>query len=99
VYTPLFLYIYVNRQTLPPWICKLLLVLGIAAIAYFSHKLYKGTKAKWVALLHIFIVAPLLISIGYKCESTERQFFEVLLLLTFALFGYHLYNFIVYYEQ
>lgn len=46
-------------------------------------------KGYWVNLLHIFIIGPLLIYIGYYGEKTARLYFELLLMLGFASIGYH----------
>jgi hypothetical protein len=34
-------------------------------------------------------VGPLLVYIGYNREDTERMYFELLLMLAFAVIGYH----------
>jgi hypothetical protein len=51
----------------------------------------KDGKGIWVNLIHIFIVGPILIYIGYNGVKTARKFFEILLMLGFASIGYHLY--------
>ena len=43
----------------------------------------------WINLIHILLIGPLLIYIGYYREDTERMYFELLLMLCFAVFGYH----------
>ena len=45
----------------------------------------------WINYLHILIVGPLLLFIGYKNTETPRYAFELLLMLGFASIGYHLY--------
>jgi hypothetical protein len=46
-------------------------------------------KGYWVNLIHILIVGPLLVYIGYNREKTARLYFELLLMLAFAAIGYH----------
>ena len=46
-------------------------------------------KSPWVNYLHIFIVGPLLVKIGYDGDKTSRKYFELLLMLGFAAIGYH----------
>ena len=58
------------------------------------YKAYKHIIKKesiWISLIHILLVGPLLIYIGYNAEKTSRKFFELLLMLGFASIGYHLY--------
>lgn len=42
-------------------------------------------------MIHVFIIGPLLVYIGYNGEKTTRTIFEILLMLAFASIGYHLY--------
>jgi hypothetical protein len=46
-------------------------------------------KGYWVNLIHILLVGPLLVYIGYNSEKTHRLYFELLLMLGFAAIGYH----------
>jgi hypothetical protein len=46
-------------------------------------------KGYWVNLIHILLVGPLLLYIGYNGEKTPRLYFELLLMLGFAAIGYH----------
>jgi hypothetical protein len=86
----LFLYIGIMQTKLPKIIYPILICLGIVIILYHIYKsLYK--KDAWINYIHIFIIGPLLIYIGFKKEQTPRKFFEIILMLAFASFGYHLY--------
>jgi hypothetical protein len=70
----------------------ILLGLGLIIIFYHIYKVYnyiKLGKGYWVNLIHIFIVGPLLVYIGYNRENTARLYFELLLMLGFASIGYH----------
>jgi hypothetical protein len=40
-------------------------------------------------LIHILLIGPLLIWIGYKKEKTPLYAFDLLLMLGFASIGYH----------
>ena len=88
----LFLYVGMNRENIPKSLFNVLFYLGIFIILYHLYKAYgylKIDKGIWVNLIHIFIVGPLLIYIGYNGEKTTRKFFEILLMLGFASIGYH----------
>jgi len=88
----LFLYVGIIREQIPKVLFPILLVLGVVIIFYHIYKTYnyiKEGKGFWVNLIHIFIVGPLLIFIGYYGKETSRLYFELLLMLGFASIGYH----------
>jgi hypothetical protein len=88
----LFLYVGIKRDNIPSYMYPLLLGLGIIIILYHIYKTYnyiKADKPYWVNLIHILLVGPLLIYIGYNRENTKRKYFELLLMLGFASIGYH----------
>jgi peptidoglycan/LPS O-acetylase OafA/YrhL len=90
----LFLYVGINREKIYKPLFSVLFYLGLVIIFYHLYKIYgylKANKGIWVNLIHVFIVGPLLIYIGYNGEKTTRKFFELLLMLGFASIGYHLY--------
>jgi len=90
----LFIYVGINRDKIYKPIFTALLYLGLLIILYHLYKIYgyiKQGKGIWVNLIHVFIVGPLLIYIGFNGEKTTRKFFELLLMLGFASIGYHLY--------
>lgn len=90
----LFLYVGINRDKIYKPLFSVLFYLGLVIIFYHLYKIYgylKANKGIWVNLIHVFIVGPLLIYIGYNGEKTTRKFFELLLMLGFASIGYHLY--------
>lgn len=90
----LFLYVGINREKIYKPLFSVLFYLGFLIIIYHLYKIYgylKANKGIWVNLIHVFIVGPLLIYIGYNGEKTARKFFELLLMLGFASIGYHLY--------
>jgi hypothetical protein len=88
----LFLYVGMSRDNTIPILYPILLGLGIIIIFYHIYKTYKyikDGKGYWVNLIHIFLIGPLLIYIGYNREKTSRKFFELLLLFGFSAIGYH----------
>ena len=87
----LFLYVGIYREKVYKPLFTILLFLGFIVIFYHLYKIFNIGKSVWVNLIHIFIVGPLLVYIGYSGEKTTRKFFEVLLMLGFASIGYHLY--------
>lgn len=93
IFGSLFLYIGLTRTAMPNYMFTVSLVLGIIIILYHSFKLFlKVTKKEfggWINLIHIFIVGPLLLYIGYTNKDTSRKYFELLLMLAFAVIGYH----------
>lgn len=88
----LFLYVGITKNNIYEFMYPILLYLGIIIILYHIYKVYnyiKAGKGYWVNLIHILLVGPLLIYIGYNREKTERKYFEMLLMLGFASIGYH----------
>ena len=94
----LFLYVGIQRTNIPTFMFPLLLGLGVIVILYHIFKVYtymKLGKGYWVNLIHILLVGPLLVYIGYNGEKTARLYFELLLMLGFAAIGYHGYYMLV----
>lgn len=90
----LFLYVGINREKIYAPIFNVLFYLGFIILFYHLYKIYNNVKANkgvWVNLIHVFIVGPIVLYIGYNGEKTTRKFFELLLMLGFASIGYHLY--------
>jgi hypothetical protein len=90
----LFLYVGINREKIYKPLFRTMVLLGFIIITYHLYKIYgylKAGKGIWVNLIHVLIVGPLLVYIGYNGEKTSRKFFELLLMLAFASIGYHLY--------
>lgn len=88
----LFLYVGIRKTEIPKFLFQLLFVTGILILLIHGYKAYrhlvKGESA-WVNYIHIFLIAPLLLYIGYNKEETKRFAFEILLMLGFAVIGYH----------
>ena len=94
----LFLYVGIQRTNIPTCMFPLLLGLGVIVILYHIFKVYtymKLGKGYWVNLIHILLVGPVLVYIGYNGEKTQRLYFELLLMLGFAAIGYHGYYMLV----
>ena len=88
----LFLYVGIERTNIPSFMFPLLLGLGVIVILYHMFKVYtymKQGRGYWLNLIHILLVGPLLVYIGYNGEKTARLYFELLLMLGFASIGYH----------
>jgi hypothetical protein len=90
----LFFYVGIKQDNMPHFMFPVLLGLGVFVAAYH---LYKATLKKdaWVNYIHIFLVAPLLVIIGFSQEKTPRKYFELVLMLGFASLGYHVHYLIV----
>jgi uncharacterized membrane protein len=86
------LFVGMNRNNNPEYIYNVLLLLGI--VIFFYH-IYKAVvkiheqKSAWVNSIHIFIIAPTLLYVGYNKKETKRLYYEILLLLGFSAIGYH----------
>jgi len=84
----LFLYVGIRKTDISLFMFPILLGLGAIIIPYHAYKA-SIKKSGWVNYIHIFLVGPLLMYIGYNGVETERKFFELLLMLGFAALGYH----------
>jgi hypothetical protein len=88
----LFLYVSINGTNTPAFIFPLLKYLGIIIIVYHCYKGYLkivDAKSAWVNYIHIFLIGPLLITIGLNGINTSRKYFELLLMAGMASIGYH----------
>ena len=96
---PVLIYVGIQRASLPEWAFKALIGLGLVVLLYQSYKSWikysSGSLSLWVNLIHVFIIAPVILYIGLKGRDTPRSAFEILLLLGFSAFGYHLYYLIL----
>ena len=86
----LFLYVGMYRDSVCPLTYYVLFGLGAIIILYHLYKLWlkKGLNG-WVNWIHVLLIGPLLIYIGYNREKTARLFYEITLMLGFAAIGYH----------
>jgi ABC-type uncharacterized transport system YnjBCD permease subunit len=94
--TPLFLYVGFTRAETPRWLYLALLTIGAVILLYHGFKLVLRLKARssyaWVNAIHVALVAPLLLFIGYHKKETPRSAYELLLMLGFAAGGYHMFS-------
>jgi hypothetical protein len=74
---------------MPSFMYPIMMVLGVFIIIYHIYKAYMDPKFAWVNYIHIFIVGPLLLYIGFTKEKTNRKYYELILMLAFAAIGYH----------
>ena len=84
----LFLYVGIMKTGIPSFMYPVLLGLGAIVVLYHIYKAYTK-KSAWVNYIHIFLVGPLLMYIGYNGVATERKFFELLMMMGFAAIGYN----------
>jgi hypothetical protein len=93
---PLFLFVGFRRADTPEWLYNVLFGLGILIGVYHSVKAmirwHTSSQLLWVNLLHVLIVVPLLLWIGFLGKKTERPAYELLLIAGFGALGYHLKN-------
>lgn len=96
---PLFLYVALSRANTVTPVYGVLLALGVVILLYHGYKAWirflSGSSMIWVNLIHMLVVAPLLIYIGYREKYTPRYAYELLALIAFAALGYHTYHLIV----
>jgi len=99
VVTPFFIYIGIQRTSIPEVLYSGLIGLSIAIFFYHFYRGYSNWKAGksslWVNLFHMAIIVPLLLWIGYHGKNTSRAAFEMMLLLGFSALGYHLYRLVL----
>jgi len=94
VVAPVFLFIGLKRAQTPHWMYLALIIIGIIIFIYHGIKIIIRIGIQsgyiWINSLHLLLVAPLLIYIGYHKKYTPRFAYELLLMLGFASGGYHL---------
>ena len=99
VIVPFLLWIGFNRAATPEWMYSVLFGTGIFVLLYHSYKaisrLIAASPVVWINLIHVLLIAPLLLWIGYYAKRTERPAYDMLLIAAFGALGYHLYKVIV----
>ena len=89
----LLLYVGIKGKTMPLFMYPTLLVIGISILAAHGYSAIStyGQKPSglWVNLFHIFIVAPVILSIGIKGNQSPYYLFQFMIMLGFAAIGYH----------
>ncbi len=93
---PLFLYVGMTRADTPQWLYLALFTIGWVILLYHGFKLVLRLKTHsnyaWINAIHVILIAPLLLFIGYNKKETPRYAYELLLMLGFAAGGYHLFS-------
>ena len=96
IVVPLFLFIGFYRASTPQWLYNAIFVVGAVVLVYHGFKFvvrYMGESGYiWVNAIHVLLVAPLLLYIGYHKRDTPRFAYELLLMLGFGAGGYHLFS-------
>ncbi len=99
VIAPLLMFVGFTRAATPEWLYNVLFGMGILVFLYHGYKAFMRLLAYspviWVNLIHVLIVAPLLLWIGYHAKTTGRPAYDMLLMTAFAAFGFHLYKLVV----
>ena len=85
---PLFLYVAYKKNTNNIYMYYLLLLLGIYAIYKHSTEI-KTYGFSFVSIVHILLVGPLLVYIGWLKTNTPNGAYELLLMSGFAVIAYH----------
>jgi hypothetical protein len=92
---PLLLAIgFIKPESISPLLYKVIFGSGLFILFYHAYKAYmkimdKGFGSAWVNYIHILLVAPVLIAIGYGNGDAPRYFREICMMLGFAAIGYH----------
>jgi hypothetical protein len=98
ILAPGLLWIAFRRAASPSWVYTGLLFVGIFMIVYHGYRAFvrivKKSPYAWVNLIHTFVIAPLLIYIGWNGRDTPRAAYEMLAMVGFAGLGYHIYSLI-----
>jgi hypothetical protein len=96
IIVPFLLFIGFKRADTPHWVYMSVFATGIIILLYHSFRLFTRLRANssnaWINAIHVLLVAPLLIYIGYHKKETPRSAYELLLLLAFGAGGYHLFS-------
>lgn len=96
---PFLLWIGFQRAATPEWVYHVLFGTGLLILAYHGFKAVGRFFAKsqflWVNVIHVLFVAPLLLWVGYHAKKTERPAYDMLLIVAFGAFGYHLYKLVI----
>jgi len=91
---PLFLYVGFQRAATPEWLYNVLYGLGLLLLVFHGYKaivrVYAKSGAAWISLFHTFLIAPLLLWMGYEGKKTGRPYYELMLIAGFGALGYHI---------
>jgi hypothetical protein len=88
IFSTLLGFIGIKQTNMPAIMFPIVFWLGCVVIFYHIYKsIFK--KDAWINYIHIFLVGPLLVYIGFQKEETPRKVFEIVLMIAFASLGYH----------
>jgi hypothetical protein len=91
---PLFLYVGFQRAATPDWVFTALYGIGLLLLVFHGYKsivrVYAKSTSAWINLIHTFLIAPLLLWVGYQGKKTGRPFYELMIIAGFGALGYHL---------
>jgi len=90
LFAPPLLYIGLTRAATPLWAFQALLFAGMFILLYHAYRLM--STGSYINLIHVAVIAPILIAIGWKARNSPRALYEVLLMITFAMIGWHTLN-------
>jgi hypothetical protein len=90
VIAPLFIYIALRRTKVKQIVYPITLIIGLVVILYHGYKITKNPRWGHIYLLHILVIAPSLLAVGYYKEKTNYMVYDYLLLLGCAALGYNL---------
>jgi hypothetical protein len=92
---PLFFYVFIQRAATPEWVYNLLFFVGLFVLVYHAmksvFKYMSKSSSLWVNLIHVILIAPLMIYIGYNSKKTPRAAYEMMGLAAFSVTGYHIF--------
>ena len=87
------LYVGIVNTKMPSFMYTILLITGILIVLAHGYEAFthygKPNSYLWVNLLHIFIIAPVILMIGYNGVKTPSYYIQFMLMLGFAAIGYH----------
>jgi hypothetical protein len=96
---PFLLWVGFNRAATPDWAYSVLFGFGLLVMVYHGYKaiirMSASSPAIWINIIHVLIVGPLLLWIGYHQKATERPAYDMLLIAAFGALGFHLYRMII----
>jgi hypothetical protein len=91
VFSSLLFYVGLVGKNLPSFMFPLLIVLAIGVLGYHIYKAVMKPVHAWANYIHIFLVVPLFLLIGYYGKDISPSYYEYSLMLGFASLGYHSY--------
>ncbi len=96
---PLLLYVGFQRAATPEWVYNVLYGIGLLLLVYSGYNsiigLYAKSSGLWISLIHLLLLSPLLLWVGYLSKKTERPFYELFLIAGFGALGYNIKNIVV----